>query len=84
MNHESGKFKGALSVSGGSVAPRCALYRVTMTAIRYNPKIKAYYQSLIGRGKEKKVSLVACMKKFLVTLNAIIRDSKVIEDQQLT
>jgi transposase len=48
----------------------------TLVATRYNPLIKAQYQQLVGRGKVKKVALIACMRKFLTILNAMMRDQK--------
>ncbi len=47
-----------------------------LTASRYNPVIKAFYDNLVGRGKEKKVALTACMRKLLVILNAMMRDQR--------
>ena len=44
--------------------------------IRYNPVIKANYERLVGCGKEKKVAITACMRKFLIILNAMMRDQK--------
>lgn len=44
----------------------------TLTAVRYNPKLKAFYEHLLEQGKAKKVALVACMHKLLRILNAII------------
>jgi transposase len=46
----------------------------TMNAIRTNPVIRSFYRNLVARGKLKKVALVACMRKFLTMLNAMIRD----------
>jgi transposase len=48
----------------------------TLTGIRYNPVIKANYERLLGYGKEKKVAITACMRKFLTILNAMMRDQK--------
>lgn len=46
---------------------------VTLTAVRYNPPLKACYERLPGAGKRKKVALVACMRKLLTMLNAIAK-----------
>jgi transposase len=46
----------------------------TLTAVRFNPKIKVFYEHLLEQGKAKKVALVACMHKLLRILNAIVRD----------
>jgi hypothetical protein len=56
---------------------RNLVYMVTMAAIRYNPVIKEYYYSLISKGKPKKVAIVACMRKVICILNAMVRDNKV-------
>jgi len=48
----------------------------TLSATRFNPRIRAHYRGLIEAGKAKKVALVACMRKLLVILNALIRDGK--------
>lgn len=45
----------------------------TLSAVRYNPTIKAFYQRLLAKGKKKKVALTACMHKLLTILNAMIR-----------
>ena len=52
---------------------RTVLYMATLTAIRCNPTIKAFYQHLLAQGKKKKVALTACMHKLLTILNAMIR-----------
>jgi transposase len=46
----------------------------TVSALRFNPQIRTTYQRLVAAGKPKKVALVACMRKLLITLNAIVRD----------
>jgi transposase len=48
----------------------------TLVATRYNPVIQTQYQQLLKRGKEKKVALTACMRKFLTILNAMMRDQQ--------
>ena len=49
---------------------------VTLVAVRHNPVLKAFNQRLVGAGKKKKVALVACMRKILTILNAMVRDQK--------
>jgi transposase len=49
------------------------LYMATVAGIRYNPVLQALYQRLISAGKAKKVALVACMRKLLTILNAMVR-----------
>ena len=50
------------------------VYMATLTAIRHNPAIKVFYSRLVAAGKPKKVAIVACMRKLLTILNAIVRD----------
>ena len=72
---ESGKFKGRRAIWGGRSRVRTMLYMAALSAVRHNPPLRAHYQALLGRGKAKKLALVACMRKLLVTLNALLRDS---------
>ena len=73
-NHDSGYKKGQRSISGGRPDVRKILYMATLSATRCNPVIKIFYQRLIKAGKKKKVAIVACMRKLLTILNAILRD----------
>jgi transposase len=60
-------------VMGGRAEVRKALYMPTVTAIRYNPALKALYQRLTARGKPAKLALTAAMRKLLTILNAILK-----------
>lgn len=71
---DSGKRKGPRRIWGGRAEVRAALYMATLSAMRYNPVIAAYYQRLLAAGKPKKVAMVACMRKLLTILNAMLRD----------
>ncbi|PCE31630.1 IS110 family transposase, partial [Burkholderia ubonensis subsp. mesacidophila] len=51
------------------------LYMAALTASRRNPAITAFYQRLIASGKPPKVALVACMRKLLTVLNAMVKTS---------
>ena len=73
--YESGKFYGRRRCWGGRATIRPTLYMAALSAVRYNPALRACYQRLLERGKSRKLALVACMRKLLVTLNAILRDS---------
>lgn len=73
LNRDSGVMRGKRLVWGGRASVRTALYMAAMCAIRYNPVIRAHYQQLVARGKPRKVALVACMRKILVTLNTMAR-----------
>ena len=76
MNHDSGKKRGYRKTKGGRSEVRSVLYMATLVATRYNPLIRSQYQHLLKRGKEKKVALTACMRKFLTILNAMLRDQQ--------
>ncbi len=72
-NRESGSWKGYQQTTRGRKVVRCALYMAIISAIRYNPKIKSFYDRLIAKGKRKKVALTACMRKLLIVLNATLK-----------
>jgi len=74
LNRDSGQRQGTRSIWGGRREVRAALYMCTLASIRCNPVIRDFYQQLRARGKKPKVALVACMRKLLVTLNAMVRD----------
>ena len=74
LNRDSGSFRGQRSVWGGRATVRTALYMSALSAARSNPPVKALYERLVEKGKPKKVALVACMRKLLVTCNAVVRD----------
>lgn len=73
FNRDSGTLKGRRSIWGGRAAVRAVLYMAAVSAIRWNPVIKMFYDQLIQRGKPRKVALVACMRKILGILNAMAR-----------
>ena len=72
-SRDSGQYRGRRTIWGGRAAVRAALYMAAVVASRYNPVIRAFYQKLVAAGKLKKVALVACMRKLLVILNAILK-----------
>jgi transposase len=74
LNDDSGTRRGRRSVWGGRALVRAVLYMATLTAVRHEPLLRAMYQRLCANGKAKKVALVACMRKFLVILNARVRE----------
>lgn len=73
FNRDSGKMRGTRSVWGGRPGVRAVLYMATLSAVRFNPTLKAAYQHLRQAGKPPKVALVACMRRLIVTLNAICK-----------
>ncbi len=73
---DSGTFKGRRSIYGGRARVRRALYLCSLSATRYNPAIKEFYDRLIAKGKLPKVALIACAHKILIMLNAMIKNNE--------
>jgi transposase len=73
INRDSGQRRGHRTIAGGRTAVRNVLYMATLTAIRWNPTLKTHYAQLTQRGRPKKVALIACMRRLLGILNAILR-----------
>ena len=71
-NRDSGTLRGKRTVWGGRSTVRSALYMGALVASRWNPELRDFYQRLRAAGKPKKVALVACMRKLLTLLNAIL------------
>lgn len=76
INRDSGQFRGQRTTGGGRKRVRTALYMATLSAITHNPPIKAHYRHLVAAGKRKMVALVACMRKLLLTLNAMLKNQQ--------
>jgi transposase len=74
LANDSGQQKGKRSIWGGRSDVRSVLYMATLSAIRHNAVIRDFYERLLGVGKPKKVAIVACMRKLLTILNAMLRD----------
>jgi transposase len=73
FNRDSGTFRGRRAIWGGRAHVRHILFMAAISAIRSNPVIKAFYERLIARGKPHKVAVIACMRKMLTILNAMLR-----------
>ncbi len=73
LNCESGILRGRRIVWGGRARVRAAMYMSTLVAVKHNPVLRAFYDRLLAVGKPKKVALIACMHKLLLTLNALLR-----------
>jgi transposase len=84
LNDDSGKHRGHRRIWGGRASVRAVLYMATVSAIRANPIIKPYYARLRAAGKLPKVALVACMRKLLTILNAMLRDGTTWQTRELT
>jgi transposase len=76
FTRQSGQWQGKAFIGGGRPRVRAALFVATMSAVRHNPTIRAFRQRLLAKGKPKMVVMVACMRKLLTILNAILRDQK--------
>jgi len=74
LNCDSGKYRGRRRIMGGRAEVRRSLYMATVAALRYNPTIKSFYDRLIDAGKPPKLALTACMRKIIVTLNAMMKN----------
>lgn len=73
LNRDSGKMRGKRTVWGGRADVRSAMYMATLSAVRHDPVLKEFYNRLKNAGKPAKVALVACMRKLLGIINAIIK-----------
>lgn len=76
MNRDSGTLRGKRMIGGGRASVRQALYMPTLVATQHNAVIKRFYDRLVALGKPKKVALVACMRKLLTILNAMVRSNR--------
>lgn len=76
LNRDSGHMRGRRVIWGGRASVRRALYMATLVATRRNPVIRDHYQHLLKAGKRKKLALVACMRRLLTILNAMLRDGE--------
>ena len=73
LNRDSGQWRGRRMIAGGRGPVRKTLFMATLTAIRWNPVIKAHYTRLVDKGRPKKLAIVACIRHLLTILNAIIK-----------
>ena len=83
LNHDSGSHRGVRFIRAGRGNVRSVLYMSILSAIRHNPVLRVVYERLVLAGKAKMVALVACMRKLVVILNAIVRDRKTWVDMTL-
>jgi transposase len=74
FSQESGQWRGYRAIAGGRFEVRRALYMATLASIRFNPVIRAHYQQLRLRGRPAKVALIACLRRLLTILNAMLRE----------
>lgn len=76
FTRQSGRWKGKSMIGGGRAPLRAGLYMAALSATRYNPPLKGFYQRLLSAGKPKMVALIAVARKILTILNAMLRDRK--------
>ena len=76
LNRDSGTMRGRRSVRGGRPTVRRALYMAALVASRKNSLIRCFYERLREAGKKPRVALVACMRKLLTILNAMVRSGQ--------
>ena len=76
FNDDSGKRRGQRFVRGGRTAVRNALYMATLSAKRCNPAIRQMIERLSAKGKPFKVVMIACMRKLLTILNAVLKTGR--------
>ena len=74
LNRDSGSLRGKRMIGGGRSQVRRSLYMATLTATKHNKFIRSYYHQLLERGKAKMTALVACMRKLLRILNAMLKN----------
>ena len=73
---DSGAFRGRRMIVGGRAHIRRSLYMATLTAIKHNPVIRAFFHRLVAAGRPGKVAVIAAMRKLLTILNAMLRDRR--------
>lgn len=76
FNRDSGTLNGKRTIWGGRASVRSALYMATLVAIRHNVRIKNFYDHLCSAGKAKKTAIIACMRKLLIIINAMIKNGQ--------
>ena len=70
---QSGRFEGERHVAGGRSRPRTSLFACAQAAIKWNPQIKAFYQRLRASGKHYACAIIACTRKLVVYINAVLQ-----------
>jgi transposase len=73
-NRDSGQLEGGRHIGGGRSAVRCALYLAALSAVRYDPLLKAFYQKLRQAGKAPLVALTAGMRKLIILMNRMLKN----------
>jgi transposase len=76
FDDQSGKRDAPRHIGGGRKHLRTGLYMPVLTGIRCNPVLQAFYRRLVARGVPRKAAIVACMRKLVGILNAMLRDGR--------
>jgi transposase len=76
MNRDSGKMRGRRTTRGGRKEVSNALYMATLSAVRFNPPIRDFYNRLLAAGKPKKVAMVGCVRKMIILLNSLLAQGR--------
>ena len=76
INRDSGRSRGARHIQGGRPQVRAPLFTAAMAAIQCDPVLKAVYERLVAAGKNRRIALIAAMRKLVVTANAVLRDNQ--------
>jgi len=84
LNRDSGTVAGRRVTWGGRSSVRSVLYMAVLSSIRYGIGVAPFYRRLIAAGKAKKLAIVACMRKLLVAINAMMRDASRWQSREIT
>ena len=76
FNWDSGAWRGKRHIRGGRKRLRQVLYMATVAALRCNDVIRSYYHRLLQQGKAKKLAIIACMRKLLTIINAMLKNQQ--------
>ena len=83
INRDSGRMRGQRHIQGGRARVRAPLFMAALAAIRHNTELKAFYERLIAAGKQRRLAIVAVMRKLVVIANAVLRDSRAYSSAKL-
>jgi len=75
INRDSGRTRGERHIQGGRAQVRAPLFTAAMTVIQHSPPLRDFYQRLLAKGKNKRLALIAVMRRLVVIANAVIRDN---------
>lgn len=76
INRDSGSLRGHRAIAGGRPQVRMVLYMAALVAMTHNKVLRTFKDTLVAKGKPKKVAIIACVRKLVIILNAIVRDGR--------